>query len=271
MSLDAADLVLAGVASLGAGAVNALAGGGTLLSFPALVAIGVPSLSANVTNTVSLCPGYFSGTFAQRDDLAPQMPKVARLSVAGLAGGLIGSVLLQITPEKDFRSAVPWLILLSCALLISQDRVRGWVKARTETASPKPDPESSGVGAEVEVEDQHPGPLMLLAVFAAAIYGGFFGAGLGIMLLAILGLFSDDRLVRLNAVKQALSFVINVCAAVFFAATGHVRWELVPVMAVAALIGGSVGGRLSQVVNPTILRRGVVLFGVAVAVQFWIN
>jgi uncharacterized membrane protein YfcA len=112
---------------------------------------------------------------------------------------------------------------------------------------------------------------MYLAVFAAAVYGGFFGAGLGIMLLAILGLFSDDRLVRVNAVKQALAFVINICAAVLFAATGHVRWELVPVMAVAALIGGNIGGRLSRVVNPTILRRVVVLFGIAVAVQFWVS
>jgi uncharacterized membrane protein YfcA len=274
VSLDAADLALAGVAALGAGAVNALAGGGTLLSFPALVAIGVPSLPANVTNTVSLCPGYFSGTYAQRTDLAPQMPKVARLAVAGVAGGLIGSALLEVTPEHAFRSAVPWLILLSCALLLSQDRVRGWVKARSEskagTGTPPGPDGRDGPGGAVLGSDR-PGPVMFLAVFAAAVYGGFFGAGLGIMLLAILGLFSDDRLVRVNAVKQALAFVINICAAALFAATGHVRWELVPVMAVAALIGGNVGGRLSRVVNPTILRRVVVLFGIAVAVQFWVS
>jgi uncharacterized membrane protein YfcA len=270
VSLDAADLALAGVAALGAGAVNALAGGGTLLSFPALVAIGVPSLPANVTNTVSLCPGYFSGTYAQRADLAPQMPKVARLAVAGVAGGLIGSALLEVTPEHAFRSAVPWLILLSCVLLLSQDRVRGWVKARTEAKVASGDRVGGETPALAEGADL-PGPIMYLAVFAAAVYGGFFGAGLGIMLLAILGLFSDDRLVRVNAVKQALAFVINICAAVLFAATGHVRWELVPVMAVAALIGGNIGGRLSRVVNPTILRRVVVLFGIAVAVQFWVS
>jgi uncharacterized membrane protein YfcA len=261
VSLDAADLVLAGVAALGAGAVNALAGGGTLLSFPALVAIGVPSLPANVTNTVSLCPGYFSGTYAQRSDLAPQMPKVARLAVAGVAGGLIGS-------------AVPWLILLSCALLLSQDRVRGWVRARSGTKAAIGAPvglDGPGAAEAPAVGEHRPGPVMFLAVFAAAVYGGFFGAGLGIMLLAILGLFSDDRLVRVNAVKQALAFVINICAAALVAATGHVRWELVPVMAVAAMIGGNIGGRLSRVVNPTILRRVVVLFGIAVAVQFWVS
>jgi uncharacterized membrane protein YfcA len=284
MSLDAADLVLAGAATLGAGAINALAGGGTLISFPALVAIGVPSLPANVTNTVSLCPGYFAGTFAQREDLAPQLPKTARLAVAALAGALVGSGLLQVTPERDFRAAVPWLILVSCALLLGQDRIRGWVRARSERRAVIGDPTSVGPGPEERlvdedslvdrerpVESARPSAVMFAAVFAASVYGGFFGAGLGIMLLGILGLFSDDSLVQVNAVKQALSLVINVSAAVLFAFTGHVRWELVPVMAVAALIGGTVGGRLTRVVNPTYLRRVVVLFGIAVAVQFWVS
>jgi uncharacterized membrane protein YfcA len=128
----------------------------------------------------------------------------------------------------------------------------------------------TGAGAR-EGEDAGPSLVMLVSVFAAAVYGGFFGAGLGIMLLAILGVFSDDSLIRVNAVKQALALVINVSAAVLFALTGHVRWQLVPVMAVAALIGGTIGGRLSRVVNPTYLRRVVVLFGIAVAVQFWVS
>jgi uncharacterized membrane protein YfcA len=261
MSLSALDLAAAGGATLVAGAINALAGGGTLVSFPTLVAIGVPALPANVTNTVALCPGYFSGTWAQREDLAPQRTTATWLAVAAAAGGLTGSALLEVTPGSTFRAAVPWLLVLSCALLISQDRVRSMVRARTTAAPSEPDAPRPA---------RPPVPLML-AIFAGGIYGGFFGAGLGIMLLALLGLWLDESMVRINAVKQAMSLVVNTVAAVFFAISGHVRWELVPVMAVASVIGGTFGGRLSRVVNPTWLRRAVVVFGLVVAVDFWLT
>lgn len=262
MSLSIFDLSAAGVAAFAAGVVNALAGGGTLISFPVLVAIGIPALPANITNTVSLTPGYFSGTMAQRDDLLPQMARTKRLAVAGLAGGLIGSVLLEMTPNQEFRAVVPWLILVSCALLLAQNKIRNWVRLRTEAKL------AAAVTTRAH-RDVSPG--MFIAVLFAAIYGGFFGAGLGIMLLGLLGLFTDDSLVHVNALKQALSLVINVCAAVIFSITGNVRWELVPIMAVAALIGGHTGGRLTRVVNPTALRWTVVVFGVAVAIKFWIS
>jgi uncharacterized membrane protein YfcA len=267
VNLTTIDLVAAGAAAFAAGAVNALAGGGTLISFPVLVAIGVPALPANITNTVALCPGYLSGTLAQRNDLVPQWARTKRLSVAALLGGVAGSILLDVTPNRTFRVAVPWLILLSCALLLAQDRVRDWVRSRTEA---RHEASTSAGGENTSVHHDPPVGLMIV-VFVAAIYGGFFGAGLGIMLLALLGLFSDDSLTHLNALKQALSLVINLAAAVLFALTGHVRWELVPIMAVAGLLGGGVGGRLSRVVNPTALRVGVVVFGVAVAVRFLIN
>ena len=258
MSLSLFNLIAAGVGAFAAGAVNALAGGGTLISFPILIAVGVPALSANITNTVSLTPGYFSGTMAQRADLAPQMARTKQLSVVGLVGGLAGSILLVLTPNAAFKSAVPWLILISCALLVVQNRVRDWVRTRSASA--------------VAVEDRRHHSLgLLITVFVAAIYGGFFGAGLGIMLLALLGLFTDDSLRHLNALKQALSLAINLCAAVLFSFSGHVQWRLVPIMAVAALAGGHVGGRLSRVVNPTALRWTVVAFGVAVAVKFWLS
>jgi uncharacterized membrane protein YfcA len=267
VTLDTVQFLVAGVAALGAGAVNAVAGGGTLISFPTLVAIGVPALNANVTNTVALCPGYFSGTVAQRADLQPQMVRTKRLAVLG---GVIGSVLLEITPAKTFRDAVPWLILMSCVLLLVQDRTRDWIRSRTEANLVATNVSFAGTD-DHDVKLDHPSPMLMGTVLLASVYGGYFGAGLGIMLLALLGLFSDDSLVRVNAVKQALSLVINLCAAVVFAITGHVRWELVPIMAFAALIGGHLGGRLSRVVNPTVLRRVVVIFGVAVAVQFWIS
>lgn len=262
VTLSAFDLAAAGIAAFAAGAVNALAGGGTLISFPVLVAIGIPALPANITNTVSLCPGYLSGTMAQRGDLAPQMARTKRLAVAGLFGGLIGSVLLELTPNEAFRAAVPWLILVSCVLLLAQNRVRNWVRSRTEAK----------LAASVATyAHRDPSVGALVAVLFAAIYGGFFGAGLGIMLLGLLGLFTDDSLRHVNALKQALSLVINVCAAVIFSATGNVRWELVPIMAVTALLGGHTGGRLSRVVNPTALRWTVVVFGLAVAVKFWMS
>lgn len=262
LTLSLFDFGAAGAAAFAAGAVNALAGGGTLISFPVLVAIGIPALPANITNTVALCPGYFSGTMAQRGDLAPQMARTKRLAVAGLLGGLIGSVLLELTPNQTFRTAVPWLILLSCALLLAQNRIRSWVRARTEAKL------AASVSARAH---RDPSIGLGLAVLFAAIYGGFFGAGLGIMLLGLLGLFTDDSLRHVNALKQSLSLVINVCAAVIFSVTGNVRWELVPIMAVAALLGGHTGGRLSRVVNPTALRWTVVAFGVAVAVKFWMS
>jgi hypothetical protein len=270
MTITVLDQVVAGGAALVAGAVNAIAGGGTLVSFPALVAIGVPSLSANVTNTVALCPGYLSGTLAQRADLRPQWARVRRLAVFAVVGALAGSALLEVTPEKDFRVAVPYLILASCALLLIQDRVRGWVAARATAVASPARPAADDRPAE-PAEVAPPGWVLCAAVLLASVYGGFFGAGLGIMLLAVLGVLCADSLVRLNAVKQALSLLINVVAAVFFAASGHVRWELVPTMAVASLIGGSAGGRLVQVIKPIILRRAIVVFGVAVAVSFFVT
>ena len=261
MSLSALDLTAVGVATFIAGGINSLAGGGTLISFPVLVAVGVPALPANITNTVSLCPGYFSGAVAQRDDLAPQMTRTRRLAVAGLLGGVIGSVLLEMTPNQDFHAAVPWLIVLSCILLLTQNKIREWVKNRSENAS-----------RSMSVTTRHLDPSIgaIVTVFLASIYGGFFGAGLGIMLLGLLGLFTDDSLRRVNALKQALSLVINVCAAVIFSVTGNVRWQIVPIMAVAALLGGYAGGRLTTIVNPTALRWTVVVFGVVVAIKFWV-
>lgn len=261
-TLSAFDLTAAGLATFVAGAVNALAGGGTLISFPVLVAIGVPALPANITNTVALCPGYFSGTMAQRADLVPQMARTKRLAIAGLVGGSIGSFLLELTPNKEFSIAVPWLILLSCALLLVQERIRAWVRTRTETKRERT--------SDLHI-DRDPSWGSIVAVLMAAIYGGFFGAGLGIMLLGLLGLFTDDSLRHVNALKQALSLVINVCAAVIFSVSGNVRWELVPIMAIAALLGGYAGGRLSTVVNATALRWTVIVFGVGVAVKFWLS
>ncbi len=244
------DLVVAGAAAFVAGGVNAVAGGGTLVSFPALVALGVPSLNANITNTVTLCPGYFGGALAQREALDDHRHRLRRmLPVAGL-GGLVGSVLLVTTSEAAFRSLVPFLILGACALLGFQDAIKRRVFARRQ---PVP---------------HHVTPVgLLVGVFLAAIYGGYFGAGLGIMLLAVLGLLLDGELDRLNAVKQVLALVINVLAATFFVFSGKVEWVFVAVMAPTSLVGGHVGGRIAGRMKATRLRAVVIAFGVAVALK----
>jgi uncharacterized protein len=276
VNLSGLDYLVAAGAAAVAGAINALAGGGTLVSFPALVAIGVPAVAANVTNTVSLVPGYLSGTWAQRDDLRPQVARGRPLLVAAALGGIGGSLLLVSIPSHAFRVAVPYLILASCGLLLFQDRIRDRLRPpgsdRAGLADPA-DPANPADPAHGEVtngEAAHWRIALLISVFASAVYGGFFGAGLGIMLLAVLGLFSAEPLVKLNALKQALSFVVNLAAAVFFVFSGKVVWELVPVMAAASVVGGVTGGRLVQVIDATLLRGLVVAMGVAVAIAFWV-
>ena len=263
VDLGAVDLVVAGAAGLLAGAVNAVAGGGTLISFPALVAIGVPSVQANITNTVALCPGYFGGAASQRADLRPQRHRVPWLAAVSALGGLAGSIILVFTSSDTFDALVPFLIVGACALLVVQDPLRRWLRRSRR-------PARDAGAAAVAGSGTRPSVPLLGGVFLAAIYGGFFGAGLGIMLLAVLGLLLDDALVRLNALKSALALVINVMAALFFLFSGKVIWSAAAVMAVTSLVGGALGGRLATRLKPNVLRAAVVVFGVAVALKFWL-
>lgn len=240
--------VAAAAAAIGAGAVNALAGGGTLISFPVLTAIGVPSVSANATNTVALCPGYVGGTYALRREIeATGEPLRARL-VASAVGGFIGALLLLFTSNDVFRAIVPYLILLSCLLLAVQDPLRRWV---------------AGHRGEGDLT----GP-QLVGIFLAGAYGGYFGAGLGIMLIAVLGLFSNVPFTQLNAVKQPLAAAINLSAAAFLVFSGKVEWTLAAVMAPAALVGGGLGGRLSRVLPANRFRWVVVTIGVVISLIY---
>jgi uncharacterized membrane protein YfcA len=233
-----------------------LAGGGTLISFPALTAVGVPALQANVTNTVALCPGYLGGTLAQSKDLAGQSSRVRLLVPTAVLGGLLGGVLLVSTNEATFRTLVPYLILLASVVLALQDRIRAWVVRRTERRADASDP---GVG------------WIVLPTFLASVYGGYFGAGLGVILLAVLGLVIEDTLTRINALKQILSFWVNVTAASFFVFSGKVVWSAAIVMAVGALVGGSIGGRFAHRMRARSLRRIVVAIGVVVAAIYLIR
>jgi hypothetical protein len=247
--LSGSEFVVAGLAAAVAGLINALAGGGTLVSFPALIALGVPDLAANITNTVALCPGYLGGAIAQREDLRGQRRRMWLLIPAGIIGGIAGSVLLLIATEQVFHILIPFLILFAALLLAVQDRVRDWVRKRSHPAG------SNGVGNKI-----------VLPVGLAAVYGGYFGAGMSVIVLAVLGLFFDDTLPRLNALKQCISLSINVAAAAFFLFSGMVIWPLALVMATGALAGGAAGGKVAGRINPDQLRWTIVIISCAVGI-----
>jgi uncharacterized membrane protein YfcA len=251
--LSGLEFALVGLASVAGGAVNALAGGGTLITFPMLTAVGIPAVAANVTNTVALCPGYLGGTVAQLKDLSGQRRRVWLLVPAGIVGGIIGGILLLNTGEHMFRRMVPYLILLAAGLLAAQDHMRSWLLART-----------SRPGASSGKETWTIFPIAM-----SAIYGGYFGAGLSVIVLAVLGLVLDDTLTRLNALKQLLALGINIAAAVFFVFSGHVVWSVAVVMAVCALLGGVLGGRLAGRIQPMVLRRIVVTAGVLISLIYF--
>ena len=246
--------LLAALAALAAGAINAIAGGGTLITFPTLVFLGIPPIAANVTNTVALCPGYFGGTMAQKNDLRGQKKRLWMLVPAGAVGGILGGFLLLQTGEKIFKELVPYLILLASGLLAIQDPVRGWLTRRM----------GEHHGDRLE-------KLSWLPVGLASVYGGYFGAGLSVIVLSALGLTIEDTLTRLNALKQAIGFAVNVAAAVFFVFSGKVVWPVALVMMVGALIGGALGGRLAGSIKPSTLRWTVVTFGVIISIIYLVR
>lgn len=251
-ALGPLELVAVSAAAVAAGIVNALAGGGTLITFPVLTAVGLPALAANITNTVALCPGHVGATLAQKDALKGQRALVSLLIPAGIVGGLLGGVLLLNTGERTFRQAVPLLLLTSSLLLASQDRVRAFLLQK-----------GSHRGGHAAWA-----PLL---VAVAAIYGGYFGAGLGVVLLAALGVVLDESLLRLNALKQVVSLAVNVAAAVFFVWSDQIDWVVAASMAVGALAGGTIGGRLATRVDAGALRRGMVAIGLVLSVVYFVR
>ena len=237
--------LLAG-AGLLAGGVNALAGGGSLISFPALLAAGYPPVTANVTNTVALVPGYAGSVVGGRAELVGQGARVRSLAVVSVVGAVLGSVLLLTTPSDVFRAVVPFLILLACGLLLAQPRLAARVQAR-------PGPAHGGWGLPA-------------TVLLAAVYGAYFGAGLGVLLLGLLGVFLAERLQVVNALKNVVSVLVNLVALVAFGLFGPVAWEAVAVIALTSLAGGYFGGRLAGRVPSRVLRGVVVAYGVVVSV-----
>jgi uncharacterized protein len=249
------DLLIAALAAVGAGAVNALAGGGTLISFPVLIAVGVPPIAANVTNAIALCPGYFGATIAQLPNLKGQRAQLLLLVPVAILGGLTGGMILLRTGERTFTALVPWMILAASLLLAIQEPVKKFVSKRLSNPMHK----------------RHTMALSALPIAAAAVYGGFFSAGMSVLLLAVLGLTLDDTLTRLNALKQALAFSVNIAAAIFFLFSDQVIWPAAAIMAIGALIGGALGGKLAGKLPPAALRWTVVVAGVCIAIVYWLK
>ena len=249
------ELTLIGLAAVAGGLANAVAGGGTLITFPALTLMGVPAVAANVTNTVALCPGYLGATFAQLNDLREQRRRMWLFLPACVLGGIGGGVLLLNTGEQTFRALVPYLILFATLLLAVQDRVRGWLAQR-----------AAKKGHEAVSEFW-----AFVPVFLASVYGGYFGAGMSIIVLAALALALEDSMTRLSALKQAVAFSVNIAAALFFLFSGQVYWLAALVMSVGALAGGSLGGRLASRLNPVVLKRIVITVGLLVTAIYLIR
>jgi len=242
------------LAAVAAGLINAVAGGGSLITFPTLMAVGIPPVMANVTNTIALCPGYLGATLAQKKDLHGQQKRIQLLLPSAVIGGIIGGILLLNSSDQVFDRLIPFLILLAAALLAFQDTLRSWLQRRQGD------------------ENGHiPEIFAVLPIALASIYGGYFGAGLGVIELAILGLFLKDNLTRLNALKQLLSLVVNVAASWFFLFSNQVYWSAAIVIAIGSLIGGLLGGKLARIISPSYLRWTVVILSIITATVYFLR
>ena len=240
------------VAGLLSGAINAVAGGGSLLVFPALLAVGFPPLAANVTNSVAQWPGYVGVLAGARHELPGQGRRIALTSMVAVVGSAVGCVLLLVLPDSVFDAVVPVLVLLASALLGLQPRLKRWI------------------GAPDRGQPDHNARL-LPAVFFAAVYGGYFGGALGVILIAALSLCASDDLRRLNATKAVLSLVIATVTVVIFGLRAPVDWTAVALLAPTTLVGGYVGARLARRLRENVLRAAVVVLGLGVGIYLLVR
>ena len=248
--LEAALVVAAGLA---AGAINTIVGSGSLITFPTLLFLGYPPLVANVSNTLGLVPGVLSGVVGYRRELAGQRSRAIPLLVAGGLGGLTGAIVLLVLPESAFNRIVPILILVACGLMAVQPRLTAWIAERRSRGDATPAHDG--------------GPLLLIGVYATGIYGGYFGAGQGVILIALLAILIADDLQRLNGLKNAIAVTINAVAAVLFIAVAPVAWEAVLLIAIGSIVGGQIGATVGRRMSPVLLRAAVIVIGLIVAIR----
>ena len=246
------DALLVAGAGLVGGAVNAVAGGGTLLTFPALLAAGLPPVTANITSSVGLLAGSAGGSLAYRQELSGQRDRFRGLLPFALVGGITGAVLLLVTPDDAFRDIVPFLVLAACALLAVQPRLAAALTHHQRGSGELHWGVRAGVGV-------------------AAVYGSYFGAGLGVLLLAVLGILVADDLQRLNALKGLLALLINVVGVVVFVVSGDVAWAYAAILLAAAYVGGTVGVGVARRLPVTVMRAAIVAIGTVVGLVLLVS
>jgi uncharacterized membrane protein YfcA len=247
-----------------AGAVNAVVGSGSLITFPTLLAFGFAPVVANVSNNVGLVSGNVSGAVGYRRELAGQRRRLIRLGVFSMAGSLAGAAALLSLPSSSFQLIVPALILISCALVLAQPWLSARIVARRDrraSAQGAPPAATAAEGAE------RTSPALAGGVFGAAVYGGYFGAAQGVLVIGLLGTFLDEPLQRVNGAKNVLVAIVNGSAAVVYIIFAHVAWLVVLLIAVGSTIGGLIGARYGRRLPPLALRIFVVIIGVISAVK----
>ncbi|MEO6443722.1 MAG: sulfite exporter TauE/SafE family protein [Gemmatimonadaceae bacterium] len=240
------------VAAAAGGAVNSIAGGGTLLTFQALLALGIPALTANATSTVALWPGAVGSMVGYLPELRGARAWAVRFALPSLAGGLMGALLLLMTPESRFDALVPWLVMGATALFLVQRPTMRWLRRRRtdEPVDPNDDPAR-----------RPPTTAILVYQFFVAIYGGYFGAGIGILMLAALGFMGFTNIHRMNGLKNWGGLCTNFVAATTFAISGRVDWPVAMAMAAGALAGGYGGSRIAQRVSQIRVRQAIIAIG----------
>lgn len=251
------------LAGIGAGVINTIVGSGTLITFPTLVAFGVPPVSATMTNALGLIPGSLTGSFGYRRELAGQKRRLKRLIPASLLGSLVGAFLLLHLPEDAFITIVPVLLLLALVLVVIQPTMQRRIAARRDAAA--------AAGAVLE---HHPDGtvklstrrvvVILIGIFACGIYGGYFTAAQGILIVGFLGLVLPETLQRINATKNVLSLVVNVVAGAVYAIVGwdRIDWTAAGLIAVGSLVGGFLGASIGRRLSPVVLRGCIVILGI---------
>lgn len=245
-ALEAVVVVLAGVF---AGGINAVVGSGTLVTFPVLLAVGYPPVVANVSNSLGLVPGSVSGAIGYRKELAGQRARLLRLGAAALLGAVVGAVLLLVLPASAFETIVPVLIVLALVLVVLQP----WLARK--------------LAAMQEERHPHGGLPLLLAIFGTGVYGGYFGAAQGVLMLALMGILMDETLHRINAVKNVLASVVNLASGIVFVFVADVAWLVVLLLAAGAIVGGQLGAKVGRRLPSIWLRGVIVVVGIAAIVQ----
>ncbi|MEU4427399.1 sulfite exporter TauE/SafE family protein [Actinoplanes sp. NPDC024001] len=257
--LEAAQILAAGVA---AGAINTLVGSGTLITFPVLLAFGYPPVVANASNTVGLVPGSVAGAWAYRAELATQRHLLVRLGTTALLGGITGAMLLLVLPDEAFRAVVPVLICLALILVVLQPWLSRKVRERREASTG-----AARSGPLLTAGTSRTGLLLTTGIFGTSVYGGYFGAAQGVLLLGILGLLVPATLQQLNGVKNVFAGLVNAVAAVIFIVAGTVSWPPVALIAAGSIAGSLVAGRYGRRLPDPALRAVIVIVGLTAVVR----